>query len=48
VVEKMGQGIKFFLGVADFILIRFFEVGPIFEWFYQDMFDGDTEDDIEE
>ena len=44
----MGQGIKLFLGIADFILIRFFEVGPIFEWFYQDMFDEDTEDEIEE
>ncbi len=47
VVEIMGQGIKLFLGIADFILIRFFEVEPIFSWVYQDMFDGEAEDDIE-
>lgn len=44
----MGQGIKLFLGIADFILIKFFEVEPIFTGFYQDMFDEYTEDDIEE
>lgn len=43
----MGQGIKLFLCFADFILIRCFEVEPIFAWVYQDIFDEDSEDDLE-